>query len=111
MGGARLDWTHDKISAEIHAAEKALGDRERRLWDRVRIQPSRWHQQQYPGVSEFWVVGILGDHCLYLNEVEGGWGWGRYVAWGSIAECHWQQDEIHHVIAQTLFAIDNGGVG
>jgi hypothetical protein len=46
-----------------------------------------------------------------LNEVEGGWGWGRYVEWGSIADFHWQQDQIQHVIAQTLFAIDEGGSG
>jgi len=111
MGRARLDWTHDKIAAEIHAAEQAFGERERRLWNQVRIGPSRWRQQQYLGISEVWVVGILGDRCLYLNEIEGGWGWGRYAEWGKIAKFHWQQDEIHHVIAQTLFAIDNGDPG
>ena len=57
------------------------------------------------------VVGIVGRRCLYFNLVEHGWGWGRFSEWGTISEYHWQQDELHHVIGQTLFAIDSGGDG
>jgi len=40
-----------------------------------------------------------------------GWGWRKYTKWGTITEYHWQQDELHHVVFQTLFAIDEGGEG
>jgi hypothetical protein len=82
-----------------------------RLWERIRIEPRRWSHNQYPDTVPFRVIGIIGNRCMYLNEVEGGWGWGRYDEWGRISQYHWQQDEIHHTVYQTLFAIDNGGTG
>jgi hypothetical protein len=57
------------------------------------------------------VIAILGTRCLYFNHVEGGWGWGHFSEWGRIADYHWQQDEVAHVVNQTLFAIDEGGAG
>lgn len=88
-----------------------LDIRIRRLWDRVSLEPQRWRAAQYPQKAEVWVVGVLGDRCLYFNEVEGGWGWGRFSEWGRVADFHWEQLEIQHVVAQTLFAIDNGDRG
>jgi hypothetical protein len=103
--------TEDQVIADIVASENEFDVRSRHLWAKLRIPPMRWSQQQYPGASSFWVVGILGNRCLYFNEVEKGWGWGRFSEWGVIAEYHWQQDEIPWAISQTLFAIDNGGEG
>jgi hypothetical protein len=104
-----IELTKEKVKKEIEESEfKLLGSDKRaiRLWDRVRIVPDRWSQEQYPGVGKFWVIAILGNRCLYFNKVEGGWGWGRYERWGKISSYHCQQDEIQHVVFQTLFAID-----
>jgi hypothetical protein len=30
---------------------------------------------------------------------------------GAPSEYHWQQDELHHVVLQTMFAIEEGGKG
>jgi hypothetical protein len=104
------------VAKEVAEAERDLDASERRLWERIRIAPVRWEQRQYGDEANqyserFWVVAIMGTRCLYFNHVEGGWGWGRFAEWGSICEYHWQQDEIHHVVSQTLFAIDEGGAG
>jgi hypothetical protein len=108
------EFTNEEIKKEIALSEQTLrepDERVIRLWERMRITPSRWCQEQYPGGKQFWVIAILGTRCLYYNEVEGGWGWGRYEQWGTISAYHWQQDELHHVVFQTLFAIDYGGTG
>ena len=104
----------EDVERQIAASEAELRDpdgRAARLWERMRIVPEQWHHEQYAGVEPFWVIGILGRRCLYFNSGEGGWGWGRYARWGHISEYHCQQDEIHHVVFQTLFAVDNGGTG
>jgi hypothetical protein len=107
----RLQRTAEEVAGEIAASECELDARSLRLWERVRIAPAPWAQHQYPGGEPFWVVAILGNRCLYLNDVEGGWGWGRFSEWGFVGEYHWQQDDIHHAVGQTLFAIDHGGAG
>jgi len=109
-----IELTEKEVKQEIEMSEGELRETDRRaihLWERIRIEPNRWSQEQYSGGKQFWVIGVLGNRCLYFNEVEGGWGWGRYEQWGKISVYHWQQDEIHHVVFQTLFAIDHGGTG
>jgi len=98
-----------QLEEEIHGAVAALSEREKRLWERVKIEPSKWAQEQYAVSGGVWVVAVLGTTCLYFNGVEKGWGWGKFNSWGKVSSYHWQQDEIQHVIAHTLFAIDNGG--
>ena len=107
----RLQRTSGEVAEEIAKSERGLDARSLRLWERVRIAPEPWTQHQYPGGQPFWVVAILGNRCLHFNDVEGGWGWGRFSEWGQVGESHCQQDEIHHVVEQTLFAIDHGGAG
>lgn len=108
------DLTKEEISKEIIEAEKVmdeLGDRVRRLWDRICIHPEQWEQNQYPDAGKFWVIAILGYRCLYLNPFEGGWGWGRFKKYGNISEHHWDDAEIQHKIYQVMYAIDYGGSG
>ncbi len=109
-----IEFTNEEVEKEIAESECELrepDERAIRLWERIRIAPDRWSQEQYPGGKQFWVIAVLGNRCLYFNEVEGGWGWGRYERWGMISGYHCQQNEIHHIVFQTLFAIDHGGTG
>ena len=111
------DSSPEIIAKEISEAERemnGLGDRVRRLWDRVCIPPAKWAQDQYSGAGEFWVIAVMGNRCLYLNPIEGGWGWGRFKEYGKISSgyhCCQEGDEIQHAIYQTMFAIDCGGSG
>lgn len=103
--------TLEQVAAEIAECERVLVGPQLRLWERMRIAPLLWSQNQYPEENPFWVVAILGCRCMYFNHVEGGWGWGRFAEWGQVGEYHWQQDEIAQTVQQTLFAIDQGGAG
>ena len=102
--------TATQIRDEIKNAECELAEpdgRAARLWEKIKVPASLWSQSQYLIDSTFWVIAIMGTQCMYFNDVEGGWGWGRYQEWGRIESYHWQQDEIQHVVFQTLAAIDN----
>ena len=71
--------TETQIEDEIETAELELVEpdgRASRLWERIKVPASLWTQSQYPFDSSFWVIAILGGHCMYFNFVEGGWGWG-----------------------------------
>ncbi len=102
------------LEKEIALANTKLREPDERaihLWERIRIVPELWTQTQYSGGEQVWVIAVMGHQCLYYNFVEGGWGWGHYKLWGEVCEFHWEQLDIHHVVFQTLFAIDHGGKG
>jgi hypothetical protein len=106
--------TRRDVQKEVLAAEAALREpdsRAIRLWKRIRIEPQKWTQDTYSSSESFWVVAVMGSQCLCLNSVECGWGWGSFQQWGHIDECHYQNLELHHVVFQRLFGIDNGGHG
>jgi hypothetical protein len=106
--------TNNDVEKELKVSESELcepDERAIRLWERIKIIPTLWVQNQYPGNDKFWVVAAMGNRCLYFNPIECGWGWGKFQHWGRIIEYHWQDLDIHHVVFQTLFAIDNGGEG
>ncbi len=106
--------TREDIKQEIATAETELLEPDKRgirLYERIKIKPDLWAQEQYPDNKKFWVIALMGTRCLYFNHVEGGWGWGQYSKWGEISGYHWQNLEIYHLIFQTLFAIDEGGNG
>ena len=103
-----------QVVSDIAMSERELVEpdgRAVRLWERIKVPASLWAQSQYPVDSKFWVIAVLGKQCLYFNYLEGGWGWGEYEEWGEIKSFHWQDTEIHHIVFQTLFAIDEGGTG
>ena len=86
--------TRDDIEKELSAAELELREPDLcalGFWKRVRITPMQWSQEQYPGHGQFWVIGILGNGCLYFNHIEGGWGWGGYEHWGKVSTYHYEK--------------------
>jgi hypothetical protein len=99
----------DLKRSEIELRE--ADERAIRFCERIRISPALWAQEQYPESDKVWVIAVMGNRCLYFNHVECGWGWGQFEQWGKVSEYHCQDLDIHHVVLQTLFAIDNIGKG
>ena len=65
------------------------------IWSKIKIFPELWEQHQYDFDAKFWVVAAFDNYCLYLNFVEGGWGWGKFESQGHISEYQWEQEELH----------------
>lgn len=98
------------INAEVNESEIMLACADRRalnLWKQIRVTPAQWTQFQYEDHVQFWVVAVMGQRCIYFNDVESGWGWGSFQTWGRIDEYHWEQLEIHHLLNQAIWLIDN----
>lgn len=107
-------FSKEELENELEVSEGILREPDERaisLWERIRIAPELWSQEQYSIDDLFWVIAVMGNRCLYFNHVEKGWGWGGFQKWGKISEYHWEQFEIHHVVFQTLWDINNGGKG
>ena len=109
-------WQVGEVELAFEEGQIQMDDRSRRFWERIRVAPAEWRQAQYSPLpaqpaEPFWVVAVMGTRCLYFNHVERGWGWGYFVVWGTVSTYHWQQGELAQVVAQTLFAIDEGGLG
>ena len=103
--------SEEDLAHDIAEETRELDPRENRFWERIRVPPARWSAGKYAEcVGGFWVVGLLGVRCLHLNEVEGGFTWGRYSTPGTIDKIGYDQDELCHAIYKMLFAIDEGGI-
>lgn len=83
----------------------ALGAAYRTLWNLIAIEPVRWRCDQYEEAEDPWVIAVMGERCIYYNEVEEGWGWGGFSSWGVISAYHWEQYEIPQVVVRTLHAL------
>lgn len=102
-----LEWIRQSVAQSL--AQLQPGDAgSRALWELMQITPSTWAQQQYPEDGPHWVVAIMGNRCLYFNDVEGGWGWGRFTQWGQVDGYHRDQMQVHHLLRQMQSALCAG---
>src|ERR1700676_5023276 len=98
-----MDWepcTEAELSRFIANAIAVLDAPARSLWFLLRIQPVKW--QLHPWGDEgggFWVVGILGQHVIWYNDIEDGFNVSRYEAPGVIDEYWCNQDDLHHTMS------------
>jgi len=98
-----------EVQNEITLANSKFKENSRALglWNNIRIVPKQWEQYQYPETEKVWVIGILGQHCLYFNFVEEGWGWGSFEEWGKVTKYHFEQDELFTTVLKTLYDIEH----
>jgi len=99
----------EELAAEISASLNLMEERERLLWDLVRVKPMKWRQHPWGDLGGgFWVVGILGCRIIWYNDIEDGFNVSRYEEAGTIAEYWCNQDDLHHVIWKLRQQIESG---
>lgn len=85
----------------VAEGEECMTDEERRLWELVRVPPSRWKLEPWGDeTGGFWVVGWIGRTVIWFNEIEDGFNSSRFSEFGRIDEYYCNQDEMNHVICQ-----------
>jgi hypothetical protein len=93
----------------IAEAETSMTDREKLLWQAIRVRPCKWKQSpQGDFGGGFWVVGILGELVVWFNDIEDGFNWSGYVCHGEIGSYRCNQDELAIVIRNLLTFLDTG---
>ena len=102
----------DKIQEVIDNAEWMMAPSTRTFWDKIKVKPQKW---QLPPMGDmgggFWVVAVVGQQCIYYNDIEEGFNISTWEWAGHIDEyCSGQSDlasfvssYYHHVIA-AIFA-------
>lgn len=107
-----MDWTPISETAiwdKVIQAELRMNLEQSRLWEAVKITPSKW--QQSPWGSDgggFWVVGLIGNQVIWFNDIEDGFNISQYKNYGQIEDYWCNQDELEWTIQSVLNSIQKG---
>jgi hypothetical protein len=83
-----------------------------RLWETIRIEPTKWQQHPYGDQGAgFWVVAIIGSTVIWYNDIEDGFNRSRYSTYGIIDDYWCNQDELELTVQYLMNAIGQGSNG
>ncbi|MCK5941671.1 MAG: hypothetical protein KAI24_06865, partial [Planctomycetes bacterium] len=83
----------------------AASDEVRALYRQMQRQPTKWQLHPWGDLGGgFWVVGVLGSHVVWFNDIEEGFNHSVFVREGEIpGDQYWcNQDELHQCLARLL---------
>ncbi|MDQ2800052.1 MAG: hypothetical protein M3Y13_10450 [Armatimonadota bacterium] len=83
------------IDDMIQEAERQMEPPVKAFWDKINIVPQKW--QLPPWGDEgggFWVVALVGQDCIYFNDIEDGFNISRFETLGVIQEYVSEQTEL-----------------
>lgn len=84
----------------IAAAEAVMRPEVLAFWERVRVRPAKWALPPWGDAGGgFWVVAVVGEECVWYNDIEDGFNVSRFGAFGRIADYRCSQSELRHRIA------------
>ena len=107
-----MDWTPISETAiwdKIIQAESRMNPEQSRLWELLKIMPSKWQQSPWGDLGGgFWVVGLIGGYVVWFNDIEDGFNISQFKSYGRI-EGYWcNQDELECTVQSILSAIQYG---
>ena len=92
-----------RLLAGIQAAESAMEPRALAVWKLLRTRPVRWRLSPWGDAGGgFWVVAVVGQECVWFNDIEGGFDISPFTDWGVISEYRCSQLELHHCMHRYL---------
>lgn len=108
-------WEPITLSAlydRINHGEAEMRHPSRRLWNAIRVEPQKWHLHPWGDLGGgFWVVGVIGCHAVWFNDIEDGFNISQYVTAGQLLEYCCNQDELHDAIERVKMLINDGFIG
>lgn len=67
----------------------------KRFWARVKIRPQKWNLSPWGDEGGgFWVVALIGQECIFYNDIEDGFNISRFSAFGCIDDYWCNQSEL-----------------
>jgi hypothetical protein len=103
--------TVDELNAYVADDEKRLDAADAQLWRRVRVTPAKWKLHPWgDALGGFWVVGIVGQQVIWLNEIEGGFNISSYTEYGTIDQYWCNDDELVHAMRALRGELESGQV-
>ncbi len=89
--------TLEELSTYIKPEE--LNDREKQLWELIKVSPEKWNEPEYGNEGGFWVVAIFGKKVIWYNDIEDGFNVSSYTSYGKIDDYYCNQDELEYVLS------------
>ena len=87
--------TRAELDELISQGEAAMDRPQREFWRRIRIQPEKWAQSPWGDEGGgFWVVAVIGQECIWYNDIEEGFNTSRFEQFGTIGQYWCNQDEL-----------------
>jgi hypothetical protein len=91
----------------VEAAEHSLPREISYFWTRIRIRPQKWALSPWGDEGGgFWVVAVLGQECLWYNDIEEGFNYSQCLRFGEIASYQVNQStleqQIEHLYRQMM---------
>lgn len=101
----------EQLYDQINRGDAAMDHPTRRLWNAIRVEPEKWRLHPWGDMgSGFWVVGIIGRHAIWFNDIEDGFNLSRYEKAGELLEYCCNQDELNRAVCAVQQMIDDGQV-
>jgi len=108
-----VDWepiSEVELLDVINSACRRMNPAQHRLWEAIKIDPQKWSQHPWGDVGGgFWVAAIVGKECLFYNDIEDGWNWSVYEAYGEIRDYWCNQDELELAVQHIIDGIGAEG--
>ena len=107
-----LEWqpiAEKALRERVTQGEARMNSLQLRLWETIRIEPTKWKQQPYGDAGAgFWVVAIIGSTVIWYNDIEEGFNRSRYSSYGTIDDYWCNQDELELTVQYLMNAIEQG---
>jgi hypothetical protein len=88
---------------DINSAWQRMNLPQRRMWEQIKVDPKKWVQHPWGDAGGgFWVAAVIGNQCLFYNDIEEGWNWSDYDAYGEIRDYWCNQDELEIAVQHLL---------
>ena len=89
----------DELEEQIWLSEQALEGAALKLWELLKIEPTKW---DCPPLGDegggFWVVALAGKKVIWYNDIEEGFNISKFESFGVIGEYCTNQLELFELI-------------
>lgn len=76
-----------EIDDMIVTAELQMNPSVKYFWDKICIVPQKWQLSPWGDMGGgFWVVAVIGQWCLYYNDIEEGFNGSNFSEFGKIEQ-------------------------
>ena len=91
--------SEDKLANMIEEAEWLMSPSCRSFWAYVKIKPQKWRLSPWGDEGGgFWLVAVIGNTCVYYNDIEEGFNFSLYHSFGQIDEYACNQSNLFETI-------------
>ena len=96
--------SENRLAELIEIGEASMPPRDLAFWSQIRVRPTKWILSPWGDLGGgFWVVAVWGSHCIWFNDIEGGFNLGRFDTFGVLGDYTSGQAQLHECVSGANF--------